>query len=154
MRYKPLGREPINAMSQYDPKQSLPAGHSVVGRVISQMGNNEPEPDRPRNLIGACIVFLSNSKLSLGGDTGIMTKTDDSSRPLGKAAVDAAERFCMIRGPRRVVLGGVGRGGGGLGVGIILAAGGSAGADQQVSPVPTCSSPASSSSPLIILDNQ
>jgi hypothetical protein len=78
-----------------------------------------------------------------------MTKTDYSSRPLGKAAVDAAERVCMIRVPRRVWLVGLG-----LGVGIILAAGGSAGADQQLSPVPTCSSPASSSSPLIILDNQ
>src|SRR5215831_220339 len=42
----------------------------------------------------------------------------------------------------------------GLAVGISLAAGGSAVADQQLSPVPNCSSPASSSSPLIILDNQ
>ena len=42
----------------------------------------------------------------------------------------------------------------GLAMGISLAAGGSAVADQQLSPVPTCSSPASSSSPLVILDNQ
>lgn len=74
---------------------------------------------------------------------------DDNSRPLCAAAVDMAKRVCMLRVPRRVWLVGLG-----LGVGIILAAGGWAGADQQNSPVPSCSSPASSSSPLVILDNQ
>jgi hypothetical protein len=89
----------------------------------------------------------------------MMTKTERLSRPasgsphgirrpLGQAAVDAAKRFCMIRVPRRAWLVGLG-----LAVGIILAAGGSAGADERLSP-PTCSSPASSRSPFIILDNQ
>jgi hypothetical protein len=71
--------------------------------------------------------------------------SDGSSRPLGQAAVDVAKRFCMIRVPWLVGLG--------LAVGIILAAGGWAGADEQLRP-PTCSSPASSRSPFIILDNQ
>jgi hypothetical protein len=73
-----------------------------------------------------------------------------SSRPLGEVAVDVAKRFCMIRVPRRAWLVGLG-----LAVGIILAAGGSAGADERLSP-PNCSSPASSSSPspFRILDNQ
>ena len=74
---------------------------------------------------------------------------DGTSRLLGKAAVDAAMRFCMIRVPRRAWLTGLG-----LGMGIIFAAGGSSGANDRLSPVPTCSSPASSRSPFIILDNQ
>jgi len=98
-----------------------------------------------------------------------------NSRALGKAAADAAKRFCMIRVPWRAWLVGLG-----LAVGITLAAGGSASAaDQSNSPnanvvdqllaelvanqstitrssVPKCSSPASSSSPnpFRILDNQ
>ena len=72
-----------------------------------------------------------------------------SSRPLGQAAVDAAKRFYMIRVPRRTWLVGLG-----LAVGIILAAGGSVQADERLSTPPTCSSPRSSSSPFIILDNQ
>ena len=98
---------------------------------------------------------------------------DANSRPMDEAAVDVAKRFCMIRVPRRARLIGLG-----LTVGIILAAGGSTSADAQSrspnanvvdellaqlganpstiarSSVPTCSSAASSSSPLIILDNQ
>jgi hypothetical protein len=49
--------------------------------------------------------------------------SDGSSRPLREAAIDMAKRFCMIRVPRRAWLVGLG-----LAVGIILAAGGSAGA--------------------------
>ena len=75
--------------------------------------------------------------------------SDGTSRPLGKAAVDAAKRVCMIRGPRRAWLVGLG-----LGIAVIFATGGSAGANDRLSPVPTCSSPASSRSPFIILDNQ
>ncbi len=56
--------------------------------------------------------------------------------PLGEAAVDAAKRFCMIRVPRRAWLVGLG-----LAVGIILAAGGSAGADERLSRS-NCRSPA------------
>jgi hypothetical protein len=111
----------------------------------------------------------------------MMTKTERWSTPvsgssdgrsLGKAAVDAAKRFCMIRVPRRAWLVGLR-----LAAGIVLA-GGSAGADAQSrspntnvvdellaelganpgaiapSSVPKCSSPASTSSPLVILDNQ
>ena len=36
--------------------------------------------------------------------------SDGTSRPLGKAAVDAAKRVCMIRGPRRAWLVGLGLG--------------------------------------------
>jgi hypothetical protein len=71
---------------------------------------------------------------------------DGNSRPLGEAAVDAAKRFCMIRVPRRACLVGLG-----LAVGIILAAGSSAGAAQRP---PNCSSGASSPSEFKILDNQ
>jgi hypothetical protein len=112
----------------------------------------------------------------------MMTKTERWSTPasgssdgrsLGKAAVDAAKRFCMIRVPWRAWLLGLG-----LAVGITLTAGGSASADDQSSrpnanvvdqlleelganpgtiarsSVPTCSSGANSRSPFIILDNQ
>jgi hypothetical protein len=75
--------------------------------------------------------------------------SDSTSRPLGKAAVDAAKRVCMIRGPRRAWLVGLG-----LGIAVIFATGGSAGTNDRLSPVPTCSSPASSRSSFIILDNQ
>jgi hypothetical protein len=89
----------------------------------------------------------------------MMTKTERLSRPasgsphgirrhLGEAAVDAAKRFCMIRVPRRAWLVGLG-----LAVGIILAAGGSAGADERLRP-PTCSSLANPPSVFKILDNQ
>ena len=71
-----------------------------------------------------------------------------SSQSLRHAAFDAAKRFCMFRVPRRAWLVGVG-----LAVGITLAAGGSADADERLRP-PTCSSPASSRSPFRILDNQ
>jgi hypothetical protein len=99
--------------------------------------------------------------------------SDGSSRQLGEALADVAKRFCVIRVPLRAWLVGLG-----LTVGITLTAGGSASADDQssgpnakivnqllaelgASPstiarsgVPTCSSPASSSSPFVILDNQ
>jgi hypothetical protein len=71
-----------------------------------------------------------------------------SSRPFRQAAADVAKRCCMIRVPRRAWLVGLG-----LAVGITLAAGGSAGANERLSP-PNCSSPASSPSPFRILDNQ
>jgi hypothetical protein len=66
---------------------------------------------------------------------------DGNSRPLGEAM-----RFCMIRAPRRAWLVGLG-----LAVGIILAAGGSASADQRP---PPCSSLANPPSVFKILDNQ
>src|SRR6266404_3192031 len=66
---------------------------------------------------------------------------DGNSRPLGEAM-----RFCMIRAPRRAWLVGLG-----LAVGIILAAGGSATADQRP---PPCSSLANPPSVFKILDNQ
>lgn len=75
--------------------------------------------------------------------------SDDSSRPLREAAADVAKSSCMIRGPSRGWLVALG-----LAEGITWTAGGSASADQQASPVPTCGSPESSSSPFIILDNQ
>ena len=89
----------------------------------------------------------------------MITKTERLSRPasgsfagkpwpLGEAAVAMGKRFCMIRVPRRAWLVGLG-----LAVGITLAAGGSADADQRLRP-PNCSSPASSPSPFRILDNQ
>jgi hypothetical protein len=71
---------------------------------------------------------------------------DGNSRPLCEAAVDMAKRFCMIRVPRRAWLVGLG-----LAVGIILAAGGSASADQRP---PPCSSLANPPSVFKILDNQ
>jgi hypothetical protein len=100
---------------------------------------------------------------------------DRNSRPLGQAAVDMAKRSCIIRVPRRAWLVGLG-----LAVGIILAAAGSASADDQSSSrntnvvdqllaelganpstiapssVPKCSSPTSliSPNPFRILDNQ
>jgi len=66
---------------------------------------------------------------------------DGNSRPLGEAM-----RFCMIRAPGRAWLVGLG-----LAVGIILAAGGSASADQRP---PPCSSLANPPSVFKILDNQ
>ena len=101
--------------------------------------------------------------------------SDGNSRPLGQAAVHVAKRSCMIPVARRAGLVGLG-----LAVGIFLAAGGSASADDQSSSrnanvvdqllallgtnlstiapsiVPKCSSPASSISPnpFRILDNQ
>lgn len=66
---------------------------------------------------------------------------DGNSRPLGEAM-----RFCMIRAPRHAWLVGLG-----LAVGIILAAGGSASADQRP---PPCSSLANPPSVFKILDNQ
>jgi hypothetical protein len=93
---------------------------------------------RIRNMTKTVRWGRPSSKCSHGG-----------SRPLGEAAVDVAKRFCMIQGPSRAWLVGLG-----LAAGITWAAGGSASADEQASLVPTCSSPKSSSSPLIILDNQ
>ena len=97
--------------------------------------------------------------------------SDGSSRQLGEALADVARRFCVIRVPLRAWLVGLG-----LAVGIILTAGGSTSADAQrrspnaidellaelganagtitPSSVPTCSSPASSFSPFVILDSQ
>jgi hypothetical protein len=98
-----------------------------------------------------------------------------SRQPLVQAAVDAVKRFCIIQVPRRAWVVGLG-----LAVGIILAAEGSASADDQSrsrnanvvdqllaelganpstiarSSVPKCSSPASltSPNPFRILDNQ
>jgi hypothetical protein len=71
---------------------------------------------------------------------------DGNSRPLGEAAVDMAKRFCMIRVPRRAWLGGLG-----LAVGIILAAGGSAGAKPLK---PSCSSVTNEGTVFKILNNQ
>jgi hypothetical protein len=51
-----------------------------------------------------------------------------SSRPLVQAAIDVAKRFCMIRVPWREWLGGLG-----LAVGITLATGGPASADDRLS---------------------
>jgi hypothetical protein len=87
----------------------------------------------------------------------MMTKTERLSRPasgsphgirrhLGEAAVDAAKRFCMIRVPRWAWLGGLG-----LAVGIILAAGGSAGAAPHK---PSCSSVTNEGTVFKILNNQ
>jgi hypothetical protein len=69
---------------------------------------------------------------------------DGKSRPLGKAAVDLAKRFCMIRVRGRAWLVGLG-----LAVGITLAAGGSADARK-----PTCSSVPNGNSVFKILGNQ
>jgi hypothetical protein len=69
-----------------------------------------------------------------------------SSRPLSEAAVDMPKRFCMIRVPRRAWLGGLG-----LAVGIILAAGGSAGAAPLK---PSCSSVTNKGTVFKILNNQ
>jgi hypothetical protein len=71
---------------------------------------------------------------------------DGNSRPLGEAAVDMAKRFCMIRVPRRAWLVGLG-----LAVGIILAAGGSAGANPLE---PSCSSVPNPPNEFKILNNQ
>ena len=76
-------------------------------------------------------------------------RSHGGSRPLGEAAVDVAKRFCMIPVPRRAWLVGLG-----LAVGITWAAVGSASAQEQASPVPTCGSPESSSSPFVILHDQ
>ena len=106
--------------------------------------------------------------------TPASASSDGGSRSLGEAVAHVAKRFCMIRAPHRAWLVGLG-----LAVGIILTAGGSTSADAQSrrspnanvvdellaelganpgaiarSSVPTCSSAASSSSPLVILDNQ
>lgn len=71
-----------------------------------------------------------------------------NSRPLGKADADVAKRFCrMIQSPRRAWVVGLG-----LAVGITLAAGGSASADERLSP-PSCHSPAGHPN-FKILDNQ
>ena len=64
----------------------------------------------------------------------------------GMAAVDAAKRFCMMRVPRRTQLVGLG-----VAVATILAAGGSASADQRP---PLCSSMPNPPSVFKILDNQ
>src|SRR5262245_30291324 len=69
---------------------------------------------------------------------------DGKSRPFGKAAVDMAKRFCMIRAPGRAWLVGLG-----LAVGITLAAGGSAGARQ-----PSCTSVTNGNVEFKILGNQ
>src|SRR5215468_392972 len=71
---------------------------------------------------------------------------DDNSRRLCAAAVDMAKRFCMNRVPRRVWLVGLG-----LAVGIIFAAGGSAGADPRK---PSCSSITNEGTVFKILNNQ
>src|SRR5499433_2302879 len=71
---------------------------------------------------------------------------DDNSRRLCAAAVDMAKRFCMNRVPRRVWLVGLG-----LAVGIIFAAGGSAGADPRK---PSCSSVTNEGTVFKILNNQ
>lgn len=71
---------------------------------------------------------------------------DGKSRPLVEVAVDMAKRFCMIRVPGRAWLGGLG-----LAVGIILAAGGSAGAAPLK---PSCSSVTNKGTVFKILDNQ
>jgi hypothetical protein len=74
--------------------------------------------------------------------------SDGSSPLLGQAAVNVAKHLCMIPVPRRAWLVGLG-----LVMGITLAAGGPAGADDRPRP-PNCSSPTSSASPFTILDNQ
>jgi hypothetical protein len=71
---------------------------------------------------------------------------DGNSRPLGEVGVDMAKRLCMIRVPRRAWLVGLG-----LAVGIILAAGGSAGADPLK---PSCRSVTNGTNVFKILDNQ
>ena len=71
---------------------------------------------------------------------------DDNSRRLCAATVDMAKRFCMNRVPRRVWLVGLG-----LAVGIIFAAGGSAGADPRK---PSCSSVTNEGTVFKILNNQ
>src|SRR5262245_10059493 len=71
---------------------------------------------------------------------------DDNSRRLCAAAVDMAKRFCMNRVPRRAWLVGLG-----LAVGIILATGGSAGADPSK---PSCSSVTNEGTVFKILNNQ
>jgi hypothetical protein len=73
--------------------------------------------------------------------------SDSNARPLGEATVDVAKRFCMTRVPRQARLIGLG-----LAVGLMLAGGGSAGADERVSP-PNCRSPAGHPN-LKILENQ
>jgi hypothetical protein len=65
---------------------------------------------------------------------------------LGEAAIDMGKRFCMIQVPRRASLVGLG-----LAVGIILAAGGSAGAAPLK---PSCSSVTNEGTVFKILNNQ
>ena len=71
---------------------------------------------------------------------------DGNSRPLAKAAVDVAKRFCMTRVPRRAWLVGLG-----LAVGIILTTGGSAAAAPNK---PSCTTVVSGGKVFEILDNQ
>ena len=121
---------------------------------------HQPELYGQSKLISASKGVSLTTRTRLGGDIGMITKTerwstpasgssDGSSRPLREAAADAAKSSCMIRRSSRAWLVGLG-----LAVGITWAAGGSASAGEQVSPgeqaspVPTCGSPESLSSPL------